>query len=95
MSNGLALGVVDAVWLAAKDGHWRTRDELVREVRFKAEEVAAAISLLAKYGFAESSVIEEETFRMIVGCPPPREVATVLWSAGLSPSLQVNLPEGL
>jgi hypothetical protein len=95
MSNDLAVGLVDAVWLAAKDGHWRTLDELLREVPFKAEEVAAAISLLAKYGFAESSAVEEETFRIIVGCPPPKEVAAVLWAAGLSAIGQVNVAEAL
>jgi len=85
MSNSLALGVVDAIWLAARDGRWRTRDEFLREIRFKAEEVDAAVGLLVKYGFAESSPIGEERFRMVVGCPSPREVATVLSFAG-SPS---------
>jgi len=71
-------GVVDRVWQAAADGCWLSRRGLVQRTRFEGEEVMAALCFLVKYGFAESSIVREERFRMIMDGPSPSETAKIL-----------------
>jgi hypothetical protein len=49
-----------------------------REVPFKSEEVVAALDLLVRHGFAESCVLREKWFRVIVDSPSPMEAAEML-----------------
>lgn len=77
------VGVVDVVWSAGCDGQWRTVAHIAGEVPFKSEEVEAALDLLVRYGFAESCVLGEKWFRVIVDSPSPMEAAEVLQLVGL------------
>ena len=70
--------VIDRVWLVAGDGRWYSRAGLIERTRFEAEEVAAALHFLVRYGFAESSTAGEERFRMITDGPSPMEAANLL-----------------
>jgi len=79
--------VVDRVWLAAADGRWHSQRGLVQQTRFEGEEVTAALHFLVKYGFAESSVLGRESYRMITDGPSPAEAAKVLWAFGKQPDL--------
>jgi len=87
MSNTLSqVGVVDAVWSAAHDGRWHTGADLAREVPFRAGEVGVALDFLVRYGFAESRLVGEKRFRMIMGSPSPMEAADILRFLGLPAS---------
>ena len=79
-------GVVDAVWAAANDGRWHTRRRIAEELPFDAEEVTAALDFLVRYGFAESRLVGEKRFRMIMGSPSPMEAADMLRFLGLPAS---------
>jgi hypothetical protein len=70
--------VIDTVWATAADGNWRLRRTLVDKLSFQPEEIQAALDFLLKYGFAQSSKLGEEAFRMIKEGPSPMEAAKVL-----------------
>jgi hypothetical protein len=70
--------VIDRVWSVASDGQWHSRRTLVSQIAFAASEITAAVSFLVKYGFAESSGVGEERFKIFTTGPSPKEAASLL-----------------
>lgn len=73
-------GLVDLVWVAARDARWHTAEEIARRIQSPVEKVASVLSFLEKYGFARSSATPETRFRVDPGTPSPRLTALSLRS---------------
>jgi hypothetical protein len=78
MAPSTLADVIDTVWATAADGNWHLRRTLVDKLSFRPEEIQAALDFLQKYGFAQSSTIGEEAFRMIKEGPSPMEATKIL-----------------
>ena len=77
--------VIDKVWSIASDGQWVSIDVLMKRARCRADDVAAALHFLIKYGFAESSTVGEESVRMITEGPSPMEAVNLLRAVEIEP----------
>jgi len=80
MNDASRAGVVDAVWMAGRDGQWWTAASIAEEVPFRSDEIQAALDFLVRYGFAESCVVGDKWFRMIPDTPSPIEAVCALLS---------------
>jgi DNA-binding IclR family transcriptional regulator len=78
--------VVNAVWLAARDGRWCSLRALAQKTRIKEEEITAALRFLVRYGFAETLGESAVRFRMVRHGPSPFEAANLLRAIEIRPA---------
>ena len=77
---------IEVVWESVSDGGWHTLGELAMRLRIGTTTIATALDFLVKYGFAESTDLDQENFRLSCLGPSPKVTARILHCVGFGQS---------
>jgi hypothetical protein len=77
-SRSLRGAPVDSVWKFLSDGRWHTLGELATRLELNREEIREIAHFLVRYGFGETTVFRQESFRLSGYGPSPKVVAWIL-----------------
>jgi len=64
VANRPRINPVDLVWESVSDGAWHTLNELTTRLGLGTAAIASALSFLERYGFAESTEFDDESYRV-------------------------------
>jgi len=77
-SGSLRVEPIDSVWNFLSDGRWHTLGELATRLELNREEIREIAHFLVRYGFGETTVFRQESFRLSGYGPSPKVVAWIL-----------------